>query len=102
TQRTRPLRLALCVLRVLCVVPAQRIFLLRDRVFIELQRELQVTRLVARKFYRIPSGVAGGAIRSPVLVNGAQKSLEAEIGDAVGAEVGPDFLERVCRRDQVS
>ena len=49
-----------------------RLFIFGDRLFVELQGELQVARLVSRKFYGIASGVAGGAIRSPVLVDGAQ------------------------------
>src|SRR4249920_4166928 len=68
---------------------------------VELQRELQVGRLVLRKRHRVDAGVARGAIRALFALDRAQHAFEAQIADAVGLEELANFLDRVGGADQL-
>ena len=67
---------------------------------IQLQRQLQVRRLVSRKRHGIDPRVARRAVLRASAADGIGEAVEAEIGHAVGVEILADFLERVRRGDQ--
>src|SRR5262249_42283121 len=68
---------------------------------IQLERKLQVCRLVSRELHRIHTGVARRAVLLLSVLNSAGQLVEARIREAVGLEILPDFFERVGRRNQL-
>ena len=66
-----------------------------------LERELEVGLLVAREGDRIDARVAGRAIRGLLRADGLTKTIEAQVGEAVGLDVFPDLVDRVRGRDQL-
>src|SRR5688572_1674650 len=72
----------------------------RHRLWIELQRQLEIRRVIARERHRIDTRVARRAVAGSPARHGAGEPVQAQIGDAVGVEILTDFLERVRRRDQ--
>src|SRR5476649_591094 len=68
---------------------------------IQLQRELQIRGLVPRKLNGIHAGVARGAVGIALGADRREQAVEAEIADAVGFDVLPDFLERVRGADEL-
>src|SRR5262245_50656833 len=73
----------------------------RDRLFVQLERQLQVARLVARKLDRIDAGVARRAIRFAFSADGAEQPFLREVRDAVGLDVIANLVERMRGRDQL-
>src|SRR5258706_14019039 len=56
-----------------------RICSLRHGLFVELQRQLQIARLVPREGHRVRAGVTRAAVRLLIRCDGAQHALEAEV-----------------------
>src|SRR5476651_1105788 len=97
-QRITPVRIprALCDLacggRMRC--------LLGDSFLVELQRELEITRLVTRDLHGVDSGVARAAVRAALRSDGGHQPFVAQIRDAVHVEERRDLVHRVRRRDE--
>src|SRR5579872_4373127 len=71
------------------------------RSLVQLERELEVARLVARDLHGVLPRVAGCAVRTALAPHRAQQPLEAQVPDAVGFEELADLLERVRRGNQL-
>src|SRR5262245_42493803 len=92
---------ALCDLCLLCDLG---ISLLRHRFLlfvIELQRKLEVGRLVAREVHRVDARVAGTAVRATAAANGGQHAVEAQVANRIAFEKVTDLVEAVRRGDQL-
>src|SRR5688500_3347121 len=63
-----------------------------DGISIELQRQLQICRFVAREGHRILAGVTRRAIGRATRADGGQQPFEAEITNAVCADVFLNLL----------
>src|ERR1051326_6341519 len=69
--------------------------------FVELQRELQVRRLVARETDRIYTRVAGGAVRRLTTADGRHEAFMTQIADTVGVEEFADLFQAFGRGNEL-
>src|SRR5205823_1258979 len=67
----------------------------------QFQGELQVGLLVLRKRDRVLTRIAGRTIRSAALADRRHQTFKTEVTERVGADIFPDFLERVGRGDEL-
>src|SRR5258706_188716 len=81
--------------------PGRHRLFVHERLLVELQRELQVRRLILRKWHRIDARIARTAVRIALAANRRHQPFEAQITDAVGVEVLGDFLQRMRRGNEL-
>src|SRR5687768_7508773 len=68
---------------------------------IELERPLQVRRLVAWEGDRIDAGIAGRAVLGAAAIHSSSQPVEAQIRHAVSVQILADLLERVRGGDEL-